>query len=250
MSERSHRVRVYPTRANLSDAVADQFASVVRESIDQRESCHIVLAGGSTPRGLYERVAKRSDIDWSRVQFFWGDERCVDPSSTESNYRMAREALLDQVPVGNDKIHRIPAEKNPVDAAREYEATVRAALASAPEARFDLVLLGMGDDGHTASLFPNTAALHETTRWVVANSVPQLAATRITMTTTALNTARQAWFLVCGDDKAGKLTEVLEGPRSTDQLPSQLIQPTDGELTWHVDTSAASLLTLALQEPA
>jgi len=179
---------------------------------------------------------------WSRVQVLWGDERCVPPDHVESNYRMARETLLERVPVPAANVHRIHGEDDPATAAEVYEATVRALLRT-PGARIDLVLLGLGDDGHTASLFPGSAAVQEQTRWVMAAHAPAASMWRVTLTPAVINAAAEVLFLVSGGRKAGILRRVLEGPRRLQELPAQAIAPSNGRLRWCVDTAAAAELT-------
>jgi len=213
----------------------------------------VALSGGSTPQRLYARLATEpyvSRVEWSRVHWFWGDERCVPPGDPASNYRMAREALLDRVPVTEADVHRIRGEDNPVEAAAGYERTLRETLATpagaprgTPGARFDLVLLGMGGNGHTASLFPGSAAVRERNRWVMAEYVSAASMWRVTLTPVLINAAAEAVFLVAGRDKAAMLHRVLEGPYDPDALPAQVIAPLDGRLRWLVDAAAAAELS-------
>lgn len=208
---------------------------------------NVVLSGGSTPRAFHTLLAAppyRDQVEWGQVHFYWGDERCVAPDDPESNFRMARETLLDNVPIREAQIHRIHTEEDPVVAANLYADELRQdfALAEGARPRFDLVYLGMGPDGHTASLFPHTAALAVTDKLVTANFVPKLGVSRITLTYPVLNSAAAVAFLVAGQDKAEALAAVLEGPREPETFPSQLIAPSDGELFWLVDTAAAAKL--------
>jgi 6-phosphogluconolactonase len=213
-------------------------------SIGRRGFFRIALAGGSTPRAVYEALATDRDIDWRRWQLFWGDERTVPPDSEESNYRMVRTALLDRLPVTPGLVIRMAGEAEPDAAAASYADSVRELVPANPRSgagawpRFDLILLGMGSDGHTASLFPQTNGLHEVDRPVIANAVPKLATVRLTFTAPLINAARRVLFLVRGADKAAVLDAVLNGPRRPFELPSQMIQPTDGSLTWLVDRDA------------
>ena len=226
-----------------------------RRAAARHARCRIALAGGSTPRRVYEFLSGRDPavgtrlrhaVDWSEVEVFFGDERYVPPDHAESNYRMARESLLAHVPLSAAQVHPWPtAAGDPAADAARYEATLRAAFPERPAGgppRFDLVLLGLGTDGHTASLFPDTAALGEPSRWAVANHVPRLGAWRLTLTFPVLNAAQQVVFLVAGGDKAPVLARVLEGPEAPDELPAQRVQPTDGQLTWLVDRAAAGQL--------
>jgi 6-phosphogluconolactonase len=210
----------------------------------------IALSGGSTPRNLYTLIAANASatLPWDKMFFFWGDERHVPPDSPDSNYRMAKESLLSKVPIPPANIFPVPAE-NPdaAQVAEVYEQTLRRFFAVAPGEfpRFDLILLGMGPDGHTASLFPETAALQEKSRLVVANWVEKLGGSRITFTLPLLNSARCVTFLVSGTDKAAALHEVLEGNAPAEKYPSRLVQPSDGKLIWFVDRAAASELSAA-----
>lgn len=241
-------IRIFPDVQSLSEAAAHEWVRCAREAAAARGRFTIALSGGSTPKHLYQLLAGepfRSQVDWSHVEIFWGDERCVPPDHPDSNYRMAREAMLANLPIPAEHIHRIEAERSDRDAAaRDYEAVLARAFGVAigrePPA-LDLVLLGMGPDGHTASLFPQTQALDETKRWVVANPVPQLHTQRLTLTRPILNRAREVLFLVAGADKAERLAEVLAGPADPKRLPSQTIQP-EGQFLWFLDRAAAARL--------
>jgi len=231
---------VLPSAAALADAVAARFVAAAAEAISSRGQFIVALSGGSTPRGTYLRLGTEalvSKVMWSRVQVLWGDERCVPPDDVESNYRLARETLLDRVPVPAANVHRIHGEDDPATAAAAYEATLRAL------ARIDLVLLGLGEDGHTASLFPGGAAVHEQTRWVMAARASAGAMWRITLTPAVINAAAEVLFLVSGGAKAGILRRVIEGPRRPQELPAQAIAPTSGRMRWCVDAAAAADLT-------
>lgn len=249
---RREPVEVYGDRGALVRAEADRVVTIVRAAILARGRCALALSGGSTPRPLYELLATpdfASAIDWMRVHVFWGDERCVPPDHPDSNFRMTREALLDRVPIPSGNVHRIAGEEAPEVAARAYEDTLRAYFGvpqGPPERSFDLVLLGMGDDGHTASLFPGTPAVTEERSWVVANHVTQPREMwRITLTPVVLNAAAVVTFLVAGAGKAERLYEVLEDPPPSLSLPVQRIHPTHGALTWMVDAAAAQRLRSA-----
>lgn len=211
-----------------------------------------VLSGGSTPAALYRLLASpgyAERVDWSRVHFFWSDERCVPPDHAESNFRMAREALLDAVVVSSNHIHRLQGELPPPAAAQRYEAELAGCFGLEPGSgfpAFDLILLGMGADGHTASLFPGTPALTETRRWVVANEVATLGATRLTFTLPLLNASRAVLFLVAGADKAARLEQVVLR-RAAPPWPAQLVRPHGAEPDWLVDAEAGSRLGLAIE---
>ena len=241
------QVLVYEDVGELYRVAASRFVEAVDQAVAIRGQFTVALAGGSTPRGMYARLAEspwRERVPWSAVQVFWGDERCVPPDHPDSNYRMAYEALLSRVPLPAANIHRMAGELDPEKAAEAYSATLREVFGLSGEAvpRFDLVLLGLGSDGHTASLFPGTAALAETQRWVVANFVPRLGAYRLTLTFPVLNAARQVMFLVTGSGKAEVVARVLEGPRRVMELPAQAVAPTDGQLVWLLDRAAAAQL--------
>lgn len=232
-----HDLRIFANRTVMTEAACRHVIAVFEAA---QAAFSLVLSGGSTPRALYELLTETDEIDWLKVHIFWGDERCVPPDHADSNYRMAREALLDHVPLPHANIHRIRAEQDPEQAAESYEDELRHYLG--PDGRFDLVLLGMGDDGHTASLFPETAALDETERLVLANNVPQLETWRITLTAPLINRARNVAFLVAGENKAAPLREVLHGPRQPHRYPAQMIAPENGRLVWFVDQAAAANL--------
>ena len=233
-----------PTREAVTAATADAIVAAATGAIAARGRFLLVLSGGSTPRALYELLATpayAARIDWTRTHVFWGDERCVPPDDRSSNYRMAREALLDKVPISPEAIHRLRGEDPPAAAAAAYEADLRQVFgAGAP--RFDVVLLGMGDNGHTASLFPHLTAVREMSRWVVAEYVGEVSMWRLTMTPPALNAAARVLFVVVGAEKADMLRRVLQGPRDIDALPAQVVAPASGVLTWLVDTAAAANL--------
>ena len=236
------RVLVHEDRTELAEAAARDFAQRAGEAIDERGRFVVALAGGSTPRTVYELLASEygdtADLNWSRVHAFFGDERTVPPDHEDSNYRMARETLLDHVPIGS--VHRMRGELPPEKAAAAYEEELRSFFGEEPP-RFDLIMLGIGGDGHTASLFPETAALEVTDRLVVANQVPKLETERITLTIPVINAARAVAFLVAGDDKAEALREILEGEADPRIYPAKFVRP-DGGPTWMVDAEAASLL--------
>jgi 6-phosphogluconolactonase len=248
----SPNIKIFADAEAVSRAAADEFVRCAKESIAARGRFTVALSGGSTPKRLYQLLADppfRDQIDWSKIEFFWGDERSVPPDHNDSNYHTAQEAMLRRLPVPAGQIHRMEAERTDRDAAaRDYEAILTrvfgAKLGSEPPA-LDLILLGMGPDGHTASLFPHTTALAETARWVVVNYVPKFATDRMTFTASVINRAREVLFLIAGTDKAEPLHEVLEGPPASDLYPSQLIKPVTGKLVFFVDRAAAAKLTTA-----
>jgi 6-phosphogluconolactonase len=242
-------VQVQADLDELSRAAASELLRLARRAVQARGLFSLALSGGSTPKSLYALLAEdssfRAEVPWDQTHFFWGDERHVPPEHPESNYRMAQETLLSKVPVPSENIHRIKAEdSNAQRAAEKYEETLRAffRLKAGEFPRFDLVLLGMGTDGHTASLFPGTQALRERKRLVVANWVEKLHAHRITMTLPVLNRAEMVLFLVSGEEKAETLRRVLADRRGKDPFPSQLIRPIQGKLLWLVDRGAGGFL--------
>ena len=235
-------LEVLPDRASLMRAAAEHVVGVAARAMTRHGRCALALSGGSTPADLYALLATgafAARIEWSRLEVFWGDERCVPPNHEQSNYRMARDALLAKVPVPETNVHRIRGEDDPKVAAVAYEELLRRALGPSG---FDLVLLGMGDNGHTASIFPGMPAVTEVSRWVVAQYVEVVGMWRVTLTPAVINAADHVTFLVAGADKAERLREVLEGPEQIEVLPSQAIRPTHGALMWLVDVAAAGKL--------
>jgi 6-phosphogluconolactonase len=246
MTTTGTELRVLPSKDEVARQGAEEFLRAAEEAVEHNGAFSVALAGGSTPMGMYALLAGepyRTRIQWERVLFFWGDERCVPPDHPDSNYGAAREALLSKLPVPGGNVHRMRGEIEPEVAAREYELLVDGHIAGDPP-RFDLILLGMGDDGHTASLFPHTAALDANERLVTANYVPKLDSWRLTFTETLLNEAHRVIFLVTGEGKARAVKAVLErDPDDSDTYPSQLVRPLNGQLLFLLDEPAASLLS-------
>jgi 6-phosphogluconolactonase len=241
-------VIVVPDGSALARAAAEQFSRTVEAAVAARGQAFVALSGGSTPKqmgAILGREPYRSRIPWDRVQVFWGDERWVPLASAESNAGEARRGFLDLVPIPPANLHPWDTDAaSPEDAATAYEAELREAFGEAEGLpRFDLILLGMGDDGHTASLFPRTRALRESERLAVANFVPKLDVSRLTLTAPVLNAAREVLFLVGGPGKADTLEAVLEGPDASEELPAQCVRPANGALTWLVDEDAAVKLS-------
>lgn len=241
-------VKIYPDPQFLAQAAAQEFVALAERAIQARGVFSVALSGGSTPQKLYKLLASEpfsERVNWQHVQFFWGDERCVPPDHPESNYLHVKEALLNHVPVPEENIHRVQGELPPEMAAQMYEETLLRYFSGLPTqaeregACFDLALLGMGDDGHTASLFPGTSVINEATRWVAALYVDKLAAWRVTLTPAILNRAAQVIFLVEGQPKAWTLQKVIYGAYQPDRYPAQIIKPKDGALTWMIDEAAA-----------
>ena len=222
-------IRVFENSRELARGAAEHFVALA-----QKDSFTVALSGGSTPKVLYQLLAEefRDQVSWASTQFFWSDERHVPPDHPDSNYRMAHEALLSRVPVPESNVHRVHSE-NPSaqEAADEYEKVM--------VPRLELILLGLGADGHTASIFPGSDVLHETKRLVAAPWVEKLNTYRITMTLPLLNNGASILFLVSGAEKAQIVKDVLEGPK---KYPAQFVQPTDGELIWMLDRDAAKNL--------
>jgi 6-phosphogluconolactonase len=248
---RKLRIKYYvePDAAALARRAAQYFVEMAGEAVAYGGTARIAISGGSTPKAAFQLLASPSEpwrgrMPWENLDLYWVDERAVPPDNAESNYRMTREALLDRVPLHPDQIHRMEGELDPEAAAARYESALRNGfhLEGDDIPRFDLVCLGMGDDGHTASLFPHTAAIHELHRLVAANHVPQKDSWRITLTWPVINHASSVFFLIQGADKAAIVKEVLTGPLDMERLPSQLIWPCSGILTLILDQAAAALL--------
>jgi 6-phosphogluconolactonase len=238
-------IEVLPTAPDLFHAAAEEFVSVARAAIGAQGRCTVALSGGSTPKALYSLLAANyADFAWNRVFLFFGDERHVPPTDPESNYRMVNDALLTKVSIPPENVFRVLTE-NPdaVAAASGYESQLRKFFEIRPGEfpRFDLILLGVGPDGHTASLFPDSAALDEQSHLVVANWVAKFNTHRITFTFPVLNRAAEVLFMASGPDKAEMLHQVLEA-NNTSPLPSQRVAPSDGKLLWMLDEAAASKL--------
>jgi 6-phosphogluconolactonase len=244
----STEIRVSTTPQELFAAAAEEVARSVQEAVSDRKRFTIALSGGSTPKSLYNLLASnaRTSLPWDKMFFFWGDERHVPPTDEQSNYRMVDEAMLAKVPVPAANVFRFAAEDPDAAAvAQTYEETLRKffEVKQGEFPRFDLILLGLGPDGHTASLFPGTAGLQEKSRWVIANWVEKLKTHRLSFTFPVLNAARTVAFLVSGTDKASVLHTVLEENVPGEQYPAKLVQPKDGKLIWFLDRAAASALT-------
>jgi 6-phosphogluconolactonase len=235
------QIKVLPDANAIAIQAAERIVAASKNAIELFDEFSLVLSGGSTPKMLYELLASdeyRERIEWDKVRIFFGDERCVPPDHAESNYRMARIALLSEVPIPGDHIYRMRGEIEPEAAAIEYGKLLKEKFADAGP---DLILLGMGDDGHTASLFPHTTALKETKHRCVSNYVDKLGAWRITLTAPFINRATEVMVLVSGASKASTLTQVLEGARDPERLPIQLIEPASGKMTWLLDVAAAGM---------
>jgi len=243
----NRRIRVSSSTEQAYSDAAQLILDDANRAIAQRGKFTIALSGGSTPKRLFELMASdawKNKIPWNNIEFFWGDERYVPPTDASSNYRMTREAMLDKVPISGVNVHRVMTEKPDQEAAAEYEKTIRqivpAGANGVPE--FDLILLGLGTNGHMASLFPHQPALHEHRKLVVAEYIDEVKMTRVTMTLPLINSAKSVVFVTLGPDKASVLREVIVGPRDPERLPAQLIQPSPGQLTWLIDAPASAEL--------
>src|SRR5262249_45645486 len=245
IQQSTHELLICADAAELAREAARRFAELAEAFTKDAGRFTVALSGGSTPKAMFQVLADKAFADalpWPSIYFFWGDERCVPPDHADSNYRMTYEALLSRVPIPRENIFRIPAEdEDHKRAAANYSENLRTFFAT-ERPSLDLVFLGMGADGHTASLFPGTIALCSGDRIAVANYVDKLQSWRITLTAETINRARNIIILVAGADKATALKEVIEGPRNPEQYPSQLIKPSHGSLLWIVDEAAAKLL--------
>ena len=236
-------IAIYPDIDTLSHDATQHIVRIANESIATYGRFTMALSGGTTPRKTYELLGSEPysrQINWTLVHIFWGDERSVPPESPDSNYRMAHEILLSKIPVPAVQVHRMLANEPDRDvASQEYVEDMQRVFATDDIPSFDLIQLGMGPEGHTASLFPHQEALHEERRLVMPVSVPKPPPDRLTFTPPLLNAARNILFLVTGSDKADALHAVLEGPYQPDEYPTQIVRPPNGEVVWMVDTAAA-----------
>ncbi len=240
---------VLPTGEELARAMAEQILEVAKAAVAQRGVARLAVSGGNTPRRTFQILADAHAGDatlfpWDKTELYWVDERCVPPDDKDSNYRMTREAMLDKVPLPADKVFRIEGELDPELAASRYESVIRNRfrLEGAELPTFDLVALGMGPDGHTASLFPHTAGVHEVGRIVIPNHVPQKETWRVTLTAPVINQGRKVVFLIGGTDKAEVLHSVLSDKYDPDTWPSQMVAPKSGQLLMLLDQAAAAEL--------
>ncbi len=248
-------IRILDDGAAIARRAAQEFVQAAADAVRAHGSFNAALAGGSTPKALYRLLANdpalRSQVPWDKMHLFFGDERHVPPDHPDSNFRMAAEAMISNSPLKPEQITRIKGEYPDADqAAVEYEKSLRDyfKLKTGEYPRFDLVLVGMGNEGHTLSLFPGTKALHADARIAVRNWVGKLCTERITLTAPAACNAGEILFMVTGADKACALKSVLEGPFEPDQLPAQALQPKNGKLLWLVDAAAGSMLTIGIRD--
>ncbi|MGH7949278.1 MAG: 6-phosphogluconolactonase [Candidatus Binataceae bacterium] len=240
------QIQVLADAQSLYVRAAEEIAHIAGEAVCTHGEFRLCLAGGSTPAATYELLATRFNhsIDWSEVQFFWGDERCVPPDDPASNFGMANRTLLASLTLRPDQVHRISGELPPEEGAALYEQELKHALslAAGEFPSFDLVLLGVGENRHTASLFPGSAAIHESQRLAVAVHLDAAHPNRVTITPPVINSAQRVMFLVAGDSKAEAVRDVISGPRDPDRCPAQIVAPRDGEILWLLDRAAAKLL--------
>ena len=248
-------VRILKDPAAVASRAAQEFVRAAVESVREKDSFNVSLAGGSTPKALYSLLVSdpvlRQQVPWDKMYIFFGDERHVGPGHPDSNFRMASEAMLSKAPLKENQVTRIKGEyPDAEEAAREYEQALSSffKLKAGELPRFDLLLVGMGSEGHTLSLFPGTKALHADGRIAVRNWIGKLYTDRITLTAPAACAAARIMFLVTSADKAPALKAVLEGPYEPEQLPAQLLQPKDGKLLWLVDTAAGGMLSKGIRE--
>ncbi len=238
-------IEIFRNMERLSLAAAELFRASAERAVARRGRFTVIVSGGETPRRTYELLAEgpfRQRVPWDRVHLFLADERCVPATDLRSNFRMIKDALLDSVPLPENHVHPIECGTNPVAAARTYESSLRSHFGT-EDARLDLVILGMGEDGHTASLFPGSPLIDEKIAWVAPAKKPGEAIMRVTLTPLLLNRADEMVFLVAGRGKAATLHRALEGHHTPDQLPAQSVRPNSGRLRWYIDESAAVFLS-------
>lgn len=241
--DKSSNITLFDTPEQLALAAAEKFVDCAHDATHDRGLFSVALAGGNTPKRVYELLATerfKHRVEWPGVHIFFGDERCVPPDHPDSNYRMAYEMLVSKVAIPAKNVHRMIGEADPKEGAKEYEEQLKVFFAGLSWPRFDFVFLGMGEDGHTASLFPGSSALRENSRWVLNTKAERFEHDRITLTVPVFNHSANVVFLVTGKDKAERVAEVLHGPAKAQPLPAQLIKPTHGTLEWFVDSDAAS----------
>lgn len=238
------KIEVFATAAEIIEKAAELIAEKLSGALKKKDRASLVLSGGSTPKALYELLASekyRGKISWKNILIFFGDERCVPPDDPQSNYKMAREALLSKMPIAEENVFRMKGELPPEAAAAQYEAAIKNSLGHDPH--FDIVLLGIGADGHTASLFPGTDALQETEKLVTANYIEKLNASRITLTFRVINTSQNVIFLAAGKEKAEVIGKIFE-KKDTPFLPAQMVDPAGGTIFWMLEKAAAAAIPL------
>ncbi len=235
-------IEVYSSKTELVSAVAKKIIGIISSAIQENGLCTVALAGGNTPREVYSLLAEdpyKSRINWNKVELFWGDERTVTPDHPGSNFRMVKETLLARIDVPQENVHRMRGEIDPTEAAAEYREILKREFETITPC-FDLVLLGVGDDGHTASIFPRTNAIEENHESVVAVFVPKFSTWRITLTLPVLNAAKNVMFIISGGSKSEIAKRVINGEQTTKELPVTLVRPKNGTLHWMLDSEAAA----------
>jgi 6-phosphogluconolactonase len=243
--QRTADIRIFDSHEEFEQKSAEEIVHLMQGVLRDRGVCSVVLSGGETPKGIYRRLGTdplKQVLDWSRVSIFFSDERCVSPDDSQSNYGMVRRELISHVGIAPHNVHRIHGESSPEKGAVEYEKVLRTVFNPGPP-RFDVVLLGMGSDGHTASLFPSTDTLDEENRWVREVYVPHLDAWRITLTFPVINSGREVLILAAGESKAPMIERALGAQAPTKKLPVTMVQPVEGSLRWRLDKQAASRFT-------
>ena len=249
MSRSNFEIRIVEDPKELAQVAANEFKRLANDAVESKGSFNVALSGGSTPKAMFDLLSTdpyRATIPWFETHFFWGDERHVSPDDADSNYRMTKEHLLSKIPILLENIHRVKAEDTDAQlVAARYEQHLRKHfnLSQSEIPQFDLVFLGMGDDGHTASLFPGTDVVHDSENLVAAPWVEKFDSHRITFTPRVINNADRIIFLVKGEDKADALVQVLEGEKNIDLYPAQVINPTHGTVFWLCDRAASSNLS-------
>ncbi|MFQ5823126.1 MAG: 6-phosphogluconolactonase [bacterium] len=236
-------IQIFATKSELVSAVTEEIINTIEQNSQEKGICNIALAGGNTPREVYALLAvhHKSRVDWNRVHLFWGDERTVPQDHPDSNFSMVQQALLAHIAIPERNVHRIRGEMAPREAAAEYTAFLSKHFQEMPP-HFDLILLGVGEEGHTASLFPGTNALEELNQPVMAVFVPKLNTWRVTLTLPVLNAAREVVFLVAGSSKSNIVKRVMRVEQPTKALPASLVHPEKGTLHWMLDSEAAKLI--------
>jgi 6-phosphogluconolactonase len=239
----SSDIKIYNSPEDFQRGCTDYIVNIILECINAYGRCTIALSGGSTPRNIYKllgSVEYLSQIRWEKVYLFWGDERCVPPFDPHNNFKMVDETLISKVPIPSQHIFRIPSEETPIEAASRYEHTLKFFFGNGIYPSFDIILLGLGEEGHIASLFPGSSAIEENQRWVVSTYVEKLKAFRITLTFPVINNAKHIIFLVSGSNKAEILKKIFA--ENQNKIPAKKVSPQNGKLIWLLDKDAASLL--------
>jgi len=243
-------IHAYPNKEKLVAATTGRIADCIEQAIQQNGLCNMALSGGNTPGGIFSLLASipyRDRLDWSRLHFFWGDERMVLPEHQDSNFRLVQETLLEHIKIPHENVHRMRGEIAPEEAAAEYAEMLHDHFKESPPC-FDLMLLGLGEDGHTASLFPGTDAVEECEKHVVAVFVPKLDAWRVTLTLPVLNAARNILFLVSGKSKSEMVQRIMSNKQPDKEIPATMVNPQNGEIHWMLDSEAMVLINKNARE--